>query len=125
MWARSALSKYKICFSGVLFDYAYLSEKQVLLLNVKNASGGYEAEEMITMACDFDIPASKALAHQLNEEETENIEDTVKYWLANKADNKEKIRKFRDENIYNFGKAGAAAAEAIIQIQKNLTSEVK
>ena len=112
-------------FSGVLFDYAYLSEKQVLLLNVKNASAGYEAEEMIPMACDFDIPASKALAHQLNEEETENIEDTVKYWLSNKADNKEKIRKFRDENIYNFGKAGAAAAEAIIQIQKNLTSEVK
>ena len=80
---------------------------------------------MIPMECDFDIPASKALAHQLNEEETENIEDTVKYWLANKADNKEKIRKFRDENIYNFGKAGAAAADAIIQIQKNLTSEVK
>ena len=102
-------------FSGVLFDYAYLSEKQVLLLNVKNACNGYEAEEMIPLGVDFDIPASKTLAHQLTEEESRDIAQTVKHWLESKADNKEKIRKFRDENIYNFGKAGIAAADAIIQ----------
>lgn len=107
-------------FSGVLFDYAYLSEKQVLLLNVKSACNGYEAEELIPLGADFDIPASKTLAHQLTEEEASDIVQTVKYWLENKADNKEKIRKFRDENIFNFGKAGAAAADAIIQIQKNV-----
>lgn len=107
-------------FSGVLFDYAYLSEKQVLLLNVKSACNGYEAEELIPLGADFDIPASKTLAHQLTEEEAADIVQTVKYWLENKADNKEKIRKFRDENIFNFGKAGAAAADAIIQIQKNV-----
>lgn len=112
-------------FSGVLFDYAYLSEKQVLLLNVQNACNGYEAEEMIPLNADFDIPASKSLAHQLNEEESENIEKAVSYWLSNKEDNKEKIRLFRHENIYNFGKAGAAAADAIIQIQKSLTTEEK
>lgn len=107
-------------FSGVLFDYAYLSEKQVLLLNVKNAGDGYEAEEMIPLGVDFDIPASKTLAHQLSEDETKNIVTTVSYWLQNKADNTEKIRHFRDENIFNFGKAGVAAADAIIQLQNNI-----
>lgn len=106
-------------FSGVLFDYAYLSEKQVLLLNVENASGGYEAEEMQPLGVDFDITASKTLAHQLTNEETENIESTVQNYLDSKEDNSEKIRKFRDENIYNFGNAGRAAAEAIIDILKN------
>ena len=103
-------------FSGVLFDYAYLSEKQVLLLNVKNACNGYEAEEMLPLNVDFDIKASKELAHQLTEEEMNNIAQTVKNYLASKNDNKEKIRKFKDQNIYNFGNAGKAAADALIKI---------
>lgn len=110
-------------FSGVLFDYAYISEKQVLLLNVKNASGGYEAEELIPLKVDYDIPASLDLAHQLTSEESDNISQTVQKYLAAKQDNSEKIRKFRDENCYNFGSAGAAAAEAIIEIQKSILAE--
>ncbi len=103
-------------FSGVLFDYAYLSEKQVLLLNVKNACNGYEAEEMLPLNVDFDIKASQTLAHQLSEEEMNNITETVKKYLASKSDNKERIRKFKEENIYNFGNAGKAAVETIIKI---------
>lgn len=110
-------------FSGVLFDYAYLSEKQVLLLNVENASGGYEAEEMIPLGVDFDISASKTLAHQLTQVETANIAETVKSYLESKEDNRDKIRKFRDENIFNFGNTGSACADAIISIQKIIESE--
>lgn len=107
-------------FSGILFDYSYITEKQVLLLNVDNATGGYEAEELIPLGLDFDIPASKSLAHQLTEEEVKNIDQTVKLFLEKKEDNREKIRKFRDDNIYNFGNAGSACADAIISIQKSL-----
>ena len=110
-------------FSGVLFDFAYITERQVLLLNVENASGGYEAEEMIPLKIDFDINASKTLAHQLSKEETQNIVETVGKYLASKQDNQEKIRKFREENIFNFGNAGSAAADAIISIQKSIIGE--
>ena len=110
-------------FSGVLFDFSYITERQVLLLNVKNASNGYEAEEMIPLGVDFDIPASKTLAHQLSEEETQNIVETVNHYLTNKDDNRDKIRKFRDENMLNFGNAGSACAEAIISIQSSLREQ--
>ena len=110
-------------FSGVLFDYAYLSEKPILLLNVSNAYYGYEAEEMIPLSCEFDIPASKTLAHQLTNDEVQEISQTVKKYLTEKSNNTNKIQSFRNENIYNFGSAGEAAALAIIKIHENLLEE--
>ena len=106
-------------FSGVLFDYAYLSEKPVLLLNVSTALDGYEAEELQPLNSSFDINASLELAHQLSEDEIKRIDSFV-IDILNNAKTKEKIKDFKEKNIFNFGNAGKKAAETIIQIYNNL-----
>ena len=106
-------------FSGVLFDYAYLSEKPVLLLNVSTALDGYEAEELQPLNSSFDINASLELAHQLSEDEIKRIDSFV-IDILNNPNTKEKIKEFKEKNIFNFGNAGKKAAEQIINIYNNL-----
>ncbi len=107
-------------FSGVLFDYAYLSEKPVLLLNVETATAGYEAEDLEPLNIGYDINASKTIAQQLTENEINNIESTVENILNNINDNKARISEYKKQNVYNFGQAGKACADSIVRFLETL-----
>ena len=101
--------------SGVLFDFAYLYTRPIIIVNYKTGVGGYEAEYIGDFG--YDIEASLALAEKAGEDITK-ISEKIMFIMKNYDDVSDKIKSFREKNIYNFGFAGAAAAEHIINILK-------
>jgi CDP-glycerol:poly(glycerophosphate) glycerophosphotransferase len=103
--------------SGMLFDFAYLYNRPVVIVNYETKLGGYEAEDLEDTG--FDVQASLTLAEKADTDITTLAEKirTVKnnYTAASK-----KIKIFQEQNIYNFGYAGDAAAENIISILKEI-----
>ena len=106
-------------YSGIVIDYAYLFQRPILLSTSSTSNIGYEDEEL-SEEYGFDKKAIQFLGHELTDDEAKNIVNTVNSILSNKTDNKSKILKFRENNIYNFGSAGKAAADAIIKIEESL-----
>ena len=51
-------------------------------------------------------------------EDITKIQEKIMFIMKNYDDVSDKIKSFREKNIYNFGSAGAAAAEHIINILK-------
>ena len=101
--------------SGVLFDFAYLYTRPIIIVNYETGVGGYEAEDIGNSG--YDIEASLALAEKAGEDITK-ISEKIMFIMKNYDDVSDKIKSFRENNIYNFGSAGAAAAEHIISILK-------
>ena len=101
--------------SGVLFDFAYLYTRPIIIVNYETGVGGYEAEDIGNSG--YDIEASLALAEKAGEDITK-ISEKIMIIMKNYDDVSDKIKSFREKNIYNFGTAGAAAAEHIINILK-------
>ncbi len=106
--------------SGVLFDYAYLFNKPILIVNYETKLGGYEAEELGDEA--WDVKASLELAEKAGDD-IENLPNQIMSIKQNNEQISEKILKFKQENIYNFACAGKAAADNIVKILEELKNE--
>ena len=105
--------------SGVLFDYALLFGKPILLANSEADTGGQEGEELPRPL--WDIEASKALSFALIDGELSSLPEQVEAALAFSDKNEERIREFRDRTFYNFGKSGAAAAQNLASLLRGIS----
>ncbi|MEL3901415.1 MAG: CDP-glycerol glycerophosphotransferase family protein [Treponema phagedenis] len=99
--------------SGVLFDFAYLYTRPIIIVNYEAAAAGYEAEDMGVYG--YDIQASLALTEKADDDITA-LSQTISQVMQQYDSAAEKIKTFREQNIYNFGNAGTAAAEYIIDL---------
>jgi len=97
--------------SGVLFDYACLFGKPILLAMSEAEAGGQEGEDLPKPF--WDVEASKKLSFGLVEDELDGLPALADAALAGAEENGARIRAFRDESFYNFGRAGEAAAANI------------
>lgn len=97
--------------SGVLFDYAFLFERPIILAHAEADVGGQEAEDLSGEI--WDVAMSKRLARCLAEEEIGDVARIVAEAGAGGEDARERIRRIRDQELFNFGSAGAAAARNI------------
>lgn len=96
-------------FSGVLFDYAYLFGKPIILaVPPEPVVGGYEAEDIDGSL--WDVVSAQRLSRPLPEnlEELPALIDDI---LQNLENVSEEYKQFRDETVKNFGCAGQAVAE--------------
>jgi CDP-glycerol glycerophosphotransferase (TagB/SpsB family) len=93
--------------SGVLFDYAYLFGKPILLAFSDAPTGGYEAEDV--QGPLWDVWAARELSVQYSGN-PETLCDQVKQLIGESDVSMEKIRDFKNKNMRNFGTAGNAAA---------------
>lgn len=106
--------------SGVVFDYAYLFNKPVILTGSTLARGGYEAEDADIH--EWTVPALKELSTELTEQDLEDIPSFVSKVRTLQGET-QRIENFRNKNLYNFGSAGEAAVDAllkIVQVIKNV-----
>lgn len=100
--------------SGIIFDYAYLFAKPIFLLNSEISLGGFEAEDLGDKA--WTIPALQKLSQSLYDKDIPQISAIVTLARRNQRSIESELRKFREENLYNFGSAGIAAVDAISKI---------
>jgi CDP-Glycerol:Poly(glycerophosphate) glycerophosphotransferase len=113
--ASMARSDAMICdFSGILFDYACLFGKPILLANAEIGSGGMEAEDLEGPL--WDVETSLELSHARIGNDAREAGALARAAINASQDYAEKARIFRDESFYNFGSAGEAAARNIVSL---------
>ena len=103
--------------SGVIFDYALLFEKPIFVVNAEFNLGGYDVID-IDGGKVWDQEKIKEITRIIKPEEIQDLANVVKSELGNTDVYRDKIRKIKNEEIYNFGQAGEAAAEQLVEILK-------
>jgi CDP-glycerol glycerophosphotransferase (TagB/SpsB family) len=100
--------------SGVLFDYACLFGKPILLANASANPDGQEGEDLPGGL--WDLESSLYLAQARLGDDPREAGSLALAAIGASGDYAEKARRFRDDNFYNFGKAGEAAARNIASL---------
>jgi hypothetical protein len=100
--------------SSIRFDFAFIYEKPVITLAISSSEmPGYERDYVSN---DWRSEAAEIIGTVLDKKEIENIALIIKQVLQNyKSD---KIEKFREQTIRNFGKSGEAIATYLINLAK-------
>ncbi|MBR4683434.1 MAG: CDP-glycerol glycerophosphotransferase family protein [Spirochaetia bacterium] len=103
--------------SGVIFDYAFLFEKPIFLVNAEYNLGGYD---VIDIDGDrvWDLDKSREITRIIKPEEIRGLASIVRSEIGNADAYRDKIRKIKDEEIYNFGHAGEIAATQLVEMLK-------
>ena len=103
--------------SGVIWDFAFLYSKPVLLLKTDfDTIEGFEGSEL-----DYEMWEMRErprLGKIFDEPDVENISDIVNDLLQNPLSMQ--LEELKNESVYNFGKAGEAAADQILDILKSI-----
>ena len=99
--------------SGIIYDYAFLYKKPVLIFDADPDLRGFEAT-------DFDYPmweiaVRDRVGRVITEADVANLDTHVKEVLADKSQ-RARIEELQRESIYNFGSAGKVAAQQIAEI---------
>jgi hypothetical protein len=117
--AAMARSAAMICdLSGVLFDYACLFGKPILLANSAASVGGTEGEDLEGPL--WDIEASLALSYARIGDDAKDSGSLARAAIAASEDYAQAARGFRDSSFYNFGHAGEAGARNIMELLRDI-----
>lgn len=104
--------------SGVIFDYAFLFERPIFMVNAEYNLGGYDVID-IDGGRVWDLNKSREITRIIKPEEIETLATIVKSEIGKADAYRDKIRKIKDEEIYNFGHAGEAAAAQLVEMLKS------
>lgn len=104
--------------SGVIFDYAFLFEKPIFLVNAEYNLGGYDVID-IDGGRVWDLDKSREITRIIKPEEILSLARIVRSEIGNADTYRDKIRKIKNEEIYNFGHAGEAAAKQLVEMLKS------
>lgn len=102
--------------SGVVFDFAFVYEKPVILFDVPFEGLGMEKSNISWEP--WDVSVRDKMGALLKEENLKDINTTIDSILSSPV--KTQLKSFRDESVYNYGKAGAAAAQDLLNILRNI-----
>lgn len=101
--------------SGVIFDYAFLFERPIFLVNAEYNLGGYDVID-IDGGKVWDLDKSREITRIIAPGEVQNLASIVKSEIDNADAYRDKIRKIKNEEIYNFGHAEEAAAKQLVEM---------
>lgn len=103
--------------SGVIWDYAFLFSKPVLLLKTPfEAIEGFEGSELDYPM--WEVRERSRLGREFDENDVERIGSLVQELLQNPQATQ--LKQLREESVYNFGVAGRVAANQILEIISNI-----
>lgn len=103
--------------SGVIFDYAFLFEKPIFLVNAEYNLGGYDVID-IDGGRVWDLEKAEEITRIIKPEEMESVASIVRSEIGDAEKYRKAIRKIKNEEIYNFGHAGEAAAKQLVEMMK-------
>ena len=101
--------------SGVIFDYAFLFERPIFLVNAEYNLGGYDVID-IDGGRVWDLDKSREITRIIKPEEIQSLASIVKAEMGNADAYRGKIQKIKNEEIYNFGHAGEVAAAQLVEM---------
>lgn len=102
--------------SGIIFDYAFLFERPVLVIDSPVERGGFEAEDVDAEI--WEIAIRDRIGRIVSESDLERLGDIVGEVLGAKP--AEEIKAIRDASCYHFGHAGDVAARQLLDILRAL-----
>lgn len=103
-------------FSGIIFDFAFLYNKPILILESELNIGGYEGEDI---DCEiWEIKMREKIGKLISPKDVKNLSKIIDQIIENKNIINRDV--FRHQSIYNFGKAGKVAAEQLAEILRKL-----
>ncbi|WP_298068428.1 CDP-glycerol glycerophosphotransferase family protein [uncultured Mailhella sp.] len=109
-------------YSSIIFDFAYVMERPVLTMDFTPDLSPYDAYDL--GETPWALQAHKRLGRKLTLDDIPNIAEIVEE-LHNDKELKEQILIERDNNVYNFGKAGPVIADQLIAIRNSLKEKNK
>jgi CDP-glycerol glycerophosphotransferase (TagB/SpsB family) len=103
--------------SGIIFDYAFLFYKPIVVIDTVVELGGYEAEDLEEV---WEITIRPKLCRILQESDIQRLDDIILEEMSNTGQRQLVTSKIRDQFVYNFGNAGEIAADQLIEINRTL-----
>jgi hypothetical protein len=100
--------------SGILFDYAFLTNRPIVLANAEAGVEGMEGEDL--GGFNWDLETARALSVPLDAARMDALPATVRSLVGKAGSDAARIRDIRDGNIAFFGRAGERAAENILSL---------
>ena len=100
-------------FSGIIFDYAFLFSKPIIVVDTVEDLGGYEAEDLEEV---WEIKIRPKLCRILQESDIPRLAEIIIDELDNTKQRQAIISEIKNEFVYNFGNAGEVAAEQLIKL---------
>ncbi len=103
-------------FSGIIFDFAFLYNKPIIILDNDLPLGGFEGEDV---NCEvWEIATRSKLGSIIKPEQISQLSSIIKkISQENKTIDRSKIK---EQSVYHFGTAGIVAGEQLSTILKNL-----
>lgn len=101
--------------SGVIFDYAFLFEKPMFLVNSEYFPGGCEVLDVDGERI-WQFEKIPEISRVITDNEIPEVGKIVKRELEKADIYRERIQKIKNTEIYNFGSAGRTAAEQLKEI---------
>ena len=101
--------------SGVIFDYAFLFEKPIFLVNADYSPTGCEVLD-VDNGKIWELEKIQEITHIIKPNEIKKLDAIIKSDLINAHVYRDKIKKIKSEEVYNWGYAGEIAATQLMEI---------
>lgn len=100
-------------YSGIIFDYAFLTDKPIIMIKSEINLGKYEG---------YDLENAPYIEEKfgtiIEAEKIKNLNVLIKNSIKNNVNNREEIRQ---EYLYNFGQGGKIAAQQLKKLLQELS----
>ncbi len=105
--------------SGVIFDFAFLFKRPVIVIDNWVSRDGYEAEYLDRTI--WEIDARERIGRVVSGERCRLLPSIISETLGHHSS--KDAEQFRKESVYNFGRAGEVAASQIEEILRSVRDE--
>ena len=101
-------------WSGIGYEYAFVCERPVIYVDVPKKAHNKEYEKIELVP--FEISIRDKIGEIISIQNLGSIPERIEFLYGHITDFQSKIKKIRDDTIFNIGKSGEAAANEIIRI---------
>ena len=101
-------------WSGIGHEYAFVCERPVIYVDVPKKARNKDYEKIHLVP--FEISIRDKIGEVISTQSLESIPERIEFLYGHITDFQSKIKKIRDDTVFNIGKSGEAAANEIIKI---------
>jgi len=101
-------------WSGIGYDYAFVCERPVIYVDVPKKTNTEEYEKLHLVP--FEVSIRDKIGEIISIQNLEELPERIEFLYGQITDFQNKIKKIRDNVVFNIGKSGQVAADEIIKI---------
>lgn len=106
--------------SGFIFDFAYIQQKPIILLETNIEAQGYESDGIIPAQEIWEFKIREEIAELVKEEDIESLHNIIATALNTQENHSQKIKEIREQYLFNYGNSGEVATKQIMDIYQSL-----